>query len=363
MGIKLNNDICRFIFQTSLCFLLFSQQLFAITFEEARLVKKDFQLYQAWSLARNYLFGTTLKSDRVQALAWEKVYLDLLPAAYPKKTDLLARFQAGLNPEQMQQADNLARQFVEQYNLGSTPLTEAELSKAYVLRDEPIAWKTVTEPIAPRAVAGNFHKWMQWLDEQGLRATVLDLDQRAYQLFQDKAYPIVYGQVIVRGIESPEMVSSEVSILPGGYFVAQAKGGTISFSLPGYKTIVIPIAPEQQVQSFYPIVLDSLPQSPRTGVIGRVLPWEGADKSNIILRSVADNEHMDSSQAWKYPALPLTVTNHGEFYTTGLSQGHYQLIINTAGVSSVIKFFVKEQEVRGLSLIDLRKQAAAKSQG
>ncbi|WP_133139057.1 hypothetical protein [Legionella genomosp. 1] len=350
--------IHRLILQTSFCGLLALQPVFAFTSEDAKLVKRDFQLYQAWSLARNYRFGTTVKSDPVKALAWEKIYLNLLPAAYPKKNDMLAAFQSHLSSEQIQQAESLSKQYAEQYNLGNTALTEVELSQAYILRDESSTWSVSDESVAPREISSNFHKWMEWLDAKGLRETVLDLDQRAYKLFKAKAYPIVYGQVIVRGVESPEMVSSEVSILPGGYFVAQVKGSMLSFSLPGYKTISIPIAAEREVQSIYPVVLESLPKSPRTGVIGRVLPWNEVDKSNIILRAFADNAHLDNSQAWKYPALPLTVTNHGEFYTTGLSQGHYQLVINTAGISSVVNFFVKENEVRGLSLIDLRKQAA-----
>jgi len=58
------------------------------------------------------------------------------------------------------------------------------------------------------------------------------------------------------------------------------------------------------------------------------------------------------------PVVPITVTNNGEVYTTGLAPGPYQLIINTAGLSTVIRFSAKEGEIRGLSLIDFRKKIA-----
>jgi len=328
---------------------------YSMTSEEARLLRKDYQLYQAWSLSRNYFFGTTLPRDRIKALAWQTVYVDLLPAAYPKKDQLLS-YREGLNNNQIQQAKEMAKSLISRYNLG-LPFNEMELSEAYVLRDENNNWNNLQLDVVPEAAATNFKHWIQWLANHDKRSLAIELDNRGYALLTKKQFPIIYGQIIIKGPESPEMLNSNIDLSNEGYFVAHTNQSQLFFNMPGYKPVTVAINQSQQVQYISPVILEPLSHSKRTGVVGRVLPWSGFDHGNIILRAELPKKQV-INDPWMQPVVPITVTNNGEVYTTGLAPGPYQLIINTAGLSTVIRFSAKEGEIRGLSLIDFRKKIA-----
>ena len=42
-------------------------------------LRQDYLYYQLWAMSRDYWFGTTLKQDKVKALAWEIIYFHHLP--------------------------------------------------------------------------------------------------------------------------------------------------------------------------------------------------------------------------------------------------------------------------------------------
>ncbi|MFC3908478.1 hypothetical protein ACFORL_05245 [Legionella dresdenensis] len=341
--------LCRYLLFT--CLALAASALQALSSDEALLLRKDFQLYQAWSLSRNYYFGTSLPRDRLSALAWQMVYVDLLPAGYPQKDQMLSFFLNGLSQEQVQQAKARSKQLIENYNLGA-PFSEENLSKAYALRDETNNWQALQPEYVPYSAAGRFKNWIEWIADHIGREFAAMLDQKGYRLLTAHAFPIVYGQVAVKGPEAPEMVLANIPLSENGYFVAHADTATLHFQLAGYKPVAVNINPEQQIQAIPPVVLEPLPHSKKTGVVGRILPWNGFTQGNILLQ--ADDGDPSPRDPWKRPAIPLTVTNTGQFYATGLAPGRYKLFINTAGLSTVVKFAAKEGEIRGLSIIDLR---------
>lgn len=334
--------------------LLLIKPVWALSVEEAKLLRKDYQLYQLWSLGRDYYFGNSFKADRTKALGFQMAYVDLLPNSYPQKKDMLSFYEKGLSTYQMSQAKEMSQHLIAQYNLGE-PFTEEQLAQAYVLRDASQNWQSLPIQAAKAAVAGKFQHWIEWIDGQGLRQQAISFDNRAVELAAKHQFPIVYGQVIVKGIDSPEMVSANIPVAANGFFVAHPSHSQLVFSLPGYKTVTLAIDDKQQVQSIAPVILEPLPSNKQTGVVGRVLPWHGSDHGNILLRSeLPANGKL--SDPWKNPVIPLTVTNAGEFYTTGLAPGRYNLLINTAGLSTVVKFVVKKGEIRGLSVIDLQRR-------
>jgi len=96
------------------------------------------------------------------------------------------------------------------------------------------------------------------------------------------------------------------------------------------------------------------PRNKNTGVTGRVLPWSDLDHSEILLRQ--ERVDRDESDPWDNPFIPLTVTNTGEFYITGLAAGRYELFISSLGLNTKVRFGVKAGEIRGLSLINLKRQ-------
>lgn len=325
----------------------------ALSSDEAVLLRKDYQLYQMWSISRDYQFGMTQKTDPVRALAWQIIYTDHLPSTYPQKEALLANSQQGLTLAQIDQARQLAGQITTNHAFGAA-FSEEQMKLAYPLRDEQQAWQTLTNEVPPESSWRRFRSWLNWLDDHqdGERAVLLD--QRGYKLLKARRFPVLYGQVFVKGPESADMVSSELDIVPGGYFVGHSDKKALTFALPGYKTVSIPVHAQTEVQAVPPVILEPLPRNAKTGVVGRVLPWSDLNHSHVMLRAEGVGQHPDQDP-WRNPYVPLTVTNNGEFYTTGLAAGRYDVLINSMGLSTTLHFSVKDGEVRGLSLIDLRK--------
>ncbi|WP_028389573.1 hypothetical protein [Legionella fairfieldensis] len=215
--------ILGFFFLSSAC---------ALSVKEAQLVEKGHQQYRAWVLSRDYFFGMTRKKDCIKALAWQFVYVGLLPPSYPQKEQLLAFYKDNLSSTEISYASQIAKNLRQRHHL-QQPFSEAELSIAYALQEE------------------------------------------------------------------------------------------------------------------------TQESNKKTGVVGRVLPWFGVEKSNMLLRLIEKRKDNNTSH---YSAIFLTVTNNGQFYVTGLNPGRYELFINTANIQATKRFSIREGEIRGLSLIDLRKK-------
>lgn len=324
----------------------------ALSIEDAQLLQKEYQQYQAWVLSRNYLFGTTLNPEPIKALAWQLIYVDMLPPSYPEKEKLLAIYKRKLLPSQISEATQLAQTLRHRYGL-SKPFTEEELYQVYTLHENNVSWTDFKFLLPTAETWEHFDKWLDWL-AQSNQQQALAIDQIKHELDKGKQYPIVYGQVMIQGPEPLAMIRSEVKLLDEGFFIVHPVGKTISFALPGYKTVTVSINKKQLLQSVPPVVLVKLGGNKKTGVVGRVLPWSGVEGSNIMLRSVMSEIAKDP---WYQPAIPLTITQGGQFYATGLSPGRYELFITTGGINTSKQFTVQENEIRGLSLIDLRKMA------
>lgn len=221
----------------------------AWTLDDVRLLQKEYQQYQAWVLSRDYFFGTTLTANRIKALAWQLVYVGMLPATYPEKERLLNFYRENLSGTEITQANELAEILRGSYELDDS-LSEEELARIHALHEENLSLAILSD----------------------------------------------------------------------------------------YKTV-----PVQDIHYR------------KTGVIGRVLPWLGLSHSDIMLRLVSP-EKKKSNDPWYRAVVPLTVTDEGKFYATGLSPGRYELAITTAGTRTFKQFTLQKGEVRGLSLIDLRSQ-------
>ena len=58
------------------------------------LMQEKTVLTQAWQLSENYAQGLTVEADPFKALAWQYVYVMLLPHAYPGSYSLLLPYKA-----------------------------------------------------------------------------------------------------------------------------------------------------------------------------------------------------------------------------------------------------------------------------
>lgn len=228
----------------------------ALTMEDARLLQKEYQQYQAWVLGHNYFFGTTVKQDRIKALAWQLVYVEQLPASYPEKEKLLSVYSQGLSVGQKEEAKKLSALLRTQYDL-LPPFNEDELYRVYILHEEKISWRTLQLVLPPEKVWNNFNAWLDWLAKTANPALAATLERRMRDLIAARQFPIVYGQVIVKGPEPLPLVNSELEILPGGFFIGHPDRTTVSFALPGYKSVSFGINPRYEVQAIPPIVLDA----------------------------------------------------------------------------------------------------------
>ncbi|WP_131781420.1 hypothetical protein [Legionella gresilensis] len=324
----------------------------AMSFEDAQLLRKDYLLYQAWSVSRNYYFGTTIKQNKVYALAWQHIYTSLLPKTYPQKENLLDFYRNGLNAKELQNASEIADNLIKKYNLNS-PLSEIELAQTYVLREENNHWSSLELILPSKEDSYQFKQWVIWLARNYDQSIAEQIDQYAYDLLSTHQLPIVYGQLNIKGPELPQMVATDVKIFPHGFFVGHPNKQELNFNLAGYKTARIKLN-NKLIQPIPIVNLEQLSHNKQTGIIGRVSPWFGLPEGNIILiAETALANHQD--EPWLQPHIPLTITENGEFYATGLVAGRYLLYINTVALSTKIKVTLKEGETRGLSLIKLEK--------
>lgn len=344
---------------TGIVFLLLASFVEAMTSDDALLLKKEYQLYQAWTLSRNYYFGMTRPRDQVKSLAWQLAYLNHLPHSYPEKEKLLVPYQFNLTAQQRAHAQELADLYTKKYHLGE-PFSEADLYRIFELhqKDEIISWEDYHPILPPETVWSDFNRLLKWLVNNQREEQARLLEAKKQSLGQKGA--IVFGQILIIGPESPAMVDTSLEPDAEGYFIGQAQDKVVEFSLPGYSTVRIPIDPSKQIQGIGAILLRAAKTSKKTGMVGRVLPWADLEKSNLLLHFYP-GILQENKDPWRDPAVNMTVDHSGQFYATGLVPGHYQLVIATLGLKSFKEFFVRENEIRGLSLIDLRKRMPAHS--
>ncbi|ARG97297.1 hypothetical protein B6N58_06275 [Legionella micdadei] len=346
----MQRKIIRCFLSFVLVVLAFPNQA-ALSIEDAQLLRKEYQQYHAWVLSRDYLFGTTLKPEPIKALAWQLIYVGMLPASYPGKEKLLDPYKRKLLTSQLVEATQLAQTLRHRYAL-QEPFTEEELYRVYSLHENNVSWADFKFLLPSAEIRQNFNKWLDWLKQNNHFQNALEIEQVKHELDKNNQHPIVYGHVMIQGPEPLEMVRSEVKLSAEGFFISHPNDKTISFALPGYKTVTVSINKKIPLQGIPPVILIKQGGSKKTGVVGRVLPWAGVEGSNIVLRWVTSEI---AKEPWYRPVVPLTVTLGGQFYATGLSPGRYELVITTRGLNTSKQFTVKENEIRGLSLIDLRK--------
>src|SRR5262245_7910716 len=137
MVLKSQRKLVR-CFLSCLCAFLVSPTYAALSLEDAQLLRKEYQQYQAWMLSRNYFFGTTLKRQPVKALAWQFIYVSMLPTSYPEKEKLLALYKGKLHSSQIAEATELAQILRSRYDL-QAPFTEEELYRVYTLHENNVS--------------------------------------------------------------------------------------------------------------------------------------------------------------------------------------------------------------------------------
>jgi len=342
-------------FLASCIFLLsFSSLVFAgESKDDPLLIKEAYLQYQMWALSRNYAFGTTLARDPIKALAWQIVYVKSLSKSYPGKSKLLKPYKRGLSKTQIKEAYTLADHYRKKYLL-DYEMNEGQLSRLFVIneniKEKPLSGK---KQYTAGSQLTRFQSMINFLIENKQTKLANLLEQRFEALAEEQEYPVVFGQVSVEGPEPAQMVDAPFKLFAQGFFVAYAKSSRLDFNLPGYEPFNVKISNQQQVQNLGVITLKPSPHKAKTGFVGRVLPWRGVDRGNIILRQ-ATHKPTDEDNAWYQPVIPITILNSGKFYATGLTPGTYQLILQVNGNKVSKKFSLHKGHIKGLALVDLR---------
>jgi hypothetical protein len=311
--------------------------------QDANLIKEAYEQYQMWALSRNYYFGTSLKKDRIKALAWQMIYVNSLAKDYPGKDKLLANFSKGLSNRQINRAKQLAVIYRQKYNL-NYELKENQMARLLDLD------KSNTH--VNQHEFQSFNKLLDYLAEQKQYNLMDELKETGQEYIESKRFPIVFGQVSVDGPEPSEYVTSNIKINAHGIFFAHTNDRIIHFSLPGYKPVALKVNDDEKVINYGQIILKPVANKPKTGVVGRITPWPGIEKTNIILRAKTSVEN-NKKDPWYNPVIPLTVLNSGKFYTTGMAPGRYQLLIDFGKKKVMQEFKLSSGEIKGLSVIKI----------
>lgn len=316
------------------------------------LSQEDYLQYKVWSVARDYRFGMTVAADRIQALAWQTIYVNRLPDTYPLKEKLLEPFRAAVSVKEQEEALIYSNIYREKFNLGYQ-FNEVELFSAYHSRDH----RNTEIPLMFKSKCGNLTESTldEWLREIKTRCdskSAMEAEQRLFDLQASHGLPVIYGQVQVHGPVPPSQVSSNLPIMNQGLIAAQASDRTVYFSLPGYQTVIKKLN-KSPLQGLGTIILKPSRYRDKTGFTGRIHPYSNSDDINVLVYEIpAWKAHSDP---WHTAIIPLTVTQEGLFYARGLSKGKYRLLIKNDKTLRERVFTIQEGEIRSLSIIDLTK--------
>lgn len=303
-------------------------------------------LKYAWNLSQNYFYGTAVKQDRVKALAWQYVYVTSLPDTYPGGYQLLNKFKASLTKEEISDAYQQAQLFKKKYQLPGK-LTEAGLSEVFNAKED------VTSNVTEQRDA--FQTVKDFFAKVAAKDPVLAKRyQNKYRaLLEQGEGTIIYGQLTINGGIDRQWIHANqpISVDKYGFFMQVATSPLLLF-YPGYQRVVKEFSTSGKVSSLGQVVLNSLPETMLSSVVGRIiLPNKGQDFWAVLK---AKEQYLNGDEPWLTPTIPLTFLPNGQFYAKGLSPVTYQLMIANQGKVVEKEFSLHPGQVKTLSAIYIK---------
>lgn len=312
------------------------------------LLQEKMVLVHSWQLSHNYAHGLSVEKDPFKALAWQYVYVTLLPHAYPGLASLLKPFKAKVPDKLHNSALEYAKSLIKNYQLPSR-MDENQLIRVFRAKESDIDIET-----SDSNAFKSFHDFLISVAAMD-KAYALRYKNLIQTLKEEKgSNPLVYGQIVVNGGELPEVLfkNQHLYIDHYGFFVGEVSS-PLMLNGKGYFTYEkqLPLNSLKEPISLGKIVLNPIPNSQRSSIVGNVFP---ANKINSIgLTLQLKDQYINEDEPWFTPTLKVTTLANGQFYIKDLSPGRYELIINDNNIRIKKEVEVGFSKVKTLSTIML----------
>lgn len=302
------------------CFTIFFLMLSVCTVQADSIAEAQFDIHQMWALSKNYYYGTTVPKDKMMALAWQMVYISVLPNSYPGVSELLEIEKHNLSDSEITLAKNKALELKAKYHL-DFQLSERELFQSY--HSTPSSNDTV----ATNKVFSNLDEFLDEVKQQNPALEKRYRDKIKQQRHKDSSQPMIYGQVVVNGPPPSQAVSVNIplDIDEAGYFLAFGLKGPLTFQLSGYEKKSRAFSSTAKEVNLARISLTPLEDEQKASIVGAVKPAKAIKDLDIVLKL---KEQAERSEPWFNTLESITILSNGQFYANGLSPTDYELIIS-----------------------------------
>lgn len=286
------------------------------------LLKEKSTLAHVWQLSDNYSKGLTVDADPFKALAWQYVYVTLLPHAYPGLGELLKPFKAKVDKSRFDEAFDYSKSLKSNYFLPPR-MDENQLIRVFQAKEKHLI-KSVTNK-------KTFKSFDDFIREVASHDKALALRYENQMLtFKEESVDevLVYGKLVINGAELEQTAfrNQPFDIDRFGFFIAKLDKPLI-LSAKGYDTYIklIDLNKGQTLLNLGQIVLNRLPEQQLSSIVGSVTPSKMIKHLGITLK--LKDQYINKEAPWFTPSIVVTTLDNGQFYIKELAAGDYELII------------------------------------
>ena len=311
-----------------------------------KLLQEKAALKQSWLLSKNYAFGLTVEKDPFKALAWQYVYVTLLPYAYPGSYSLLDPFKDKVEKIQHDLALEVSKSLRREYNLPSR-MDENQLIRVFQAKES-----LVQNSLADDRAYPNFKVFIEAVNKIS-EETAFIYNEIWHQGQNDNLErQMVYGKVLINGgqLEQTIVRNQHLEISKDGFFIGYIHKNLL-LTVKGYQSYKYTFNKFDKPTSLGVIVLNKYPENKLASIVGSVKPAKNIKNAELTLQF--KNQYLNKEQPWFSPTIPVTKLDNGQFYIKGLAPGEYKIILSYNGEKQALPVTVKASQVKTLKPINL----------
>lgn len=303
-------------------------------------------LTQSWELAQNYRYGFTVDEDPYKALAWQYVYVTLLPRSYPGSYGLLNPFKVKLPKSSYDEAYQFSKELKVKYQL-PTRMDEKQLQTVFQAKESELT-KTHSNPNMYHTIEA-FFEAVELVEPKLAEKYRKQWDQ--YDESRSKKW-FVFGQVLINGsvLESTVVRNQELQVDRHGFFIGEVDT-PLYLTSKGYDGFYQQLDLSKRVLSLGQIVLNKLPESQQSSVVGDLRPIAKLNEVGMVV--IFKGQYIDPDNPWNTALIPVTKLSNGQFYVKGLGPGEYQLIISSEKQKKKVLFKIASAGVKTIKTIQI----------
>ncbi len=311
----------------SIAWFLFNGPCFAGNDQSTKtLMQEKTVLTQAWQLSENYAQGLTVAADPFKALAWQYVYVMLLPHAYPGSYSLLLPYKAKVAKERHDEAFEYSKWLMRNYQLPKR-MDENQLIRVFEANNKDLDYVQTDQKAYP-----TFERFLKSVAKHD-ESLVLRYKNQWQTLNEEvKSAPLVYGQLIINGAALEQSVARNQPLIIDayGFFIGKLIK-PLMLNAKGYQSYQSPLldASAKGALSLGRIALMPLPSRSLGSLVGSVSPLSLINQTGLAL--IVKDQFINKEEPWFSPSIAITKLDNGQFYVKGLSAGTYELIASYQG--------------------------------